>query len=119
MTNLSRQSIFRDTNGNLSIVTGVVGVMLVTAIGASLDGGRMFSNKQKLQSISDAAALMATQPAGISEQQRIALAEASIRSHVEQAGGLDISDTTIEVRENGGQVYVALSSEVPLIFAGV
>jgi len=119
MTKNQKPNFFRDTNGNLSIITGVVGLMLMTAVGASLDGGRMFSTKQNLQSITDAAALMAATPEGISVAERKRLAQTSIASHVERTGELDISATTIEVNDADGQVYVELSAKVPLIFGGV
>lgn len=94
-------------------------MLLLTAVGASLDGGQMFSTKQRLQSITDAAALMAASPEGVSVGKRKALAESSIKSHVKRVGGLDISSTTITVNEADGQVYVALVADVPLIFGGV
>lgn len=115
----TKHNFWRDTRGNLSITAGVVGVLLLTAVGASLDGGQMFSTKQRLQSITDAAALMAATPEGISAGKRKALAESSIRSHVERVGGLSISSTTVNVNEADGQVYVALAADVPLIFGGV
>ncbi|MGJ8559385.1 MAG: pilus assembly protein TadG-related protein [Litorimonas sp.] len=119
MTHYRNASFLRDTRGNLSIITGVVGVLLMTAVGASLDGGQMFSTKQRLQSITDAAALMATTPDGITASKRKDLAEASIYSHVEKVGGLNISSTTINVNEAEGQVYVALTADVPMLFGGV
>lgn len=93
--------------------------MLLTAVGASLDGGQMISTKQRLQSITDAAALMAATPEGVSAAKRKKLAESSIQSHVARVGGIDISSTTINVNEADGQVYVALSANVPLLFGGV
>lgn len=119
MTKLQKPDFFRDTNGNLSIITGVVGLLLLTAVGASLDGGRMFTTKQNLQSITDAAALMAATPEGVSSDRRRSLAQTSIDSHVQRAGDLDISATTITVNEADGQVYVELTAEVPMLFAGV
>lgn len=91
----------------------------MTAVGASLDGGRMFTTKQNLQSITDAAALMAATPEGVSPDRRRSLAQTSIDSHVQRAGDLDISATTINVNEADGQVYVELTAEVPMLFAGV
>lgn len=114
-----KTSFLRDTRGNLSITTGVVGVMLMTAVGATLDGGQMFSTKQRLQSITDAAALTATMPEGITPQRRKELAMSSIHSHSEKVGGLNISATTINVNEADGQVYVSLTADVPLLFGGV
>lgn len=119
MSHRTRSNFFRDTRGNLSITAAVVGVMLLTVVGASLDGGQMFSTKQRLQSITDAAALMAATPEGVSPAKRKALAEISIRSHVERVGRIDISSTTITVNEADGQVYVALAADVPLLFGGV
>lgn len=119
MTFLQKTSFLSDTRGNMSIIAGVVGVLLMTAIGATLDGTQMMSTKQRLQSITDAAALMAVTPEGITAEKRKALAESSIYSHAEKAGGLNIHSTTIEVNEADGQVYVALSANVPLLFGGV
>lgn len=119
MTHRSQSNFFQDTRGNMSIIAGVVGVMLLTAVGASLDGGQMISTKQRLQSITDAAALMAASPEGVSAEKRKALAESSIRSHVARVGGIDVSETTITVNEAEGQVYVALVANVPLMFGGV
>lgn len=114
-----RSTFLRDTRGNLSFTTGVAGLLLMTAVGATLDGGQMFSTKQRLQSITDAAALTATMPDGISEARRKQLAINSIESHVEKVGGLNLSETTINVREAEGQVYVSLTADVPLLFGGV
>lgn len=119
MANFLEHNFFHDTRGNMSIIAGVVGVMLLTAVGASLDGGQMISTKQRLQSITDAAALMAATPEGVSAAKRKKLAESSIQSHVARVGGIDISSTTINVNEADGQVYVALSANVPLLFGGV
>ncbi|GHA91613.1 hypothetical protein GCM10009069_13500 [Algimonas arctica] len=119
MAQFKKPDFWQDTNGNLSIITGVVGLLLITAVGASLDGGQMFSTKQRLQSITDAAALTATMPDGISSDRRKKLAVSSIYSHAEKVGGLNISETTIEVNEAAGQVYVSLTADVPLLFGGV
>lgn len=119
MAKQSKPSFFRDTSGNLSIISGVVGLLLLTAVGASLDGGRMFTTKQQLQSITDAAALMATQPEDIDKSARVSMAETSISNHVEQIGGLNITGTEIDVRDNGKQVYVSLTASVPMLFGGV
>lgn len=115
----TQHNFWRDTRGNLSITAGIAGVLLLTAVGASLDGGQMFSTKQRLQSITDAAALMAASPDGVSVEKRRILAESSIRSHVDKVGGLDISSTTININESEGQVYVALAAEVPMMFGGL
>lgn len=79
----------------------------------------MISTKQRLQSITDAAALTAVSPEGISAAARKALAEKSIESHVDKVDGLDVAATTIQVNEADGQVYVALTADVPLLFGGV
>lgn len=119
MANPHKRNILRDTRGNLSITTGVVGLLLMTAVGATLDGGQMFSTKQRLQSITDAAALSATMPDGISEARRKQLAINSIESHIAKVGGLNLSSTTINVYKAEGQVYVSLTADVPLLFGGV
>jgi Flp pilus assembly protein TadG len=108
-----------DSNGNLSITTGVVGLLLMTAVGATLDGTRMFSTKQSLQSVSDAAALMAATPEGISDAKRKAIARSSIANHMEMIHKYEISSTDIEVRGRGEEVYVSLTAEMPMMFGGL
>jgi len=119
MLNRLKFDFIRDTRGNLSITAGVVGMMLLAAVGASLDGGRMFTTKQKLQSISDAAALMAMTPDGVSAQHRRTLAATSIESHVKNVKGITIKSSAITVNDADGQVHVALSAEVPMLFGAV
>lgn len=112
------QSCYRqDNKGNLSISTAIVGVMLVSAIGASIDGARMVTTKHKLKSISDAAALMAMMPEKVSASERVRLAKSSVKTHSAVAGsGLKLNEPQIQVRDADGQVQVSLSAETSSLF---
>ncbi|MGB6229283.1 MAG: pilus assembly protein [Litorimonas sp.] len=109
-------SFFHGERGNLSITTGLVGVMLMTAAGAAMDGGRMITTKQRLQSVSDAAALMAAMPDDASTQERRATAQTSIRNHISRRGDIELSRADVSVTNGGSAVTVELAAEVPMLF---
>lgn len=113
------KSFWRNSQGNLTITTSVVGLMLATAVGAALDGSRLFTTHQSLQSITDAAALAAAMPERATTAKRIEIAKATIQKHADQLKRFEKISDGIEVKGSGEQVYVSLSAEVPMLFAGV
>ncbi|MEM7727874.1 MAG: TadE/TadG family type IV pilus assembly protein [Pseudomonadota bacterium] len=115
MTGAYFRKYWRDRRGNLSITTAIVGVMLLTAVGASLDGGRMITTKAKLQSITDAAALSAATPEKASPNQRRQLALRSIETHARRHTGMALGTPRIDVR-GSSDVEVALSAETSMLF---
>ena len=112
-------SFWRNAQGNLTITTSIVGLMLATAVGAALDGSRLFTTHQSLQSITDAAALAAAMPEKASNAKREGIAEGTIQKHSDQLRKFERVSETVEVIGTGEQVRVTLSAEVPLLFAGV
>ncbi|MEM9600450.1 MAG: pilus assembly protein TadG-related protein [Pseudomonadota bacterium] len=108
------------TRGNISVTTALVGLMLATAAGAPFDTGRQVTASQKLQSLTDAAALAAMAEPGLSAQQRKQRAGRAVEDLMRQTGGrfVDLSMDT-QVRKNGGQVYVSLATDVPMLFGGL
>ncbi|MGB3455721.1 MAG: pilus assembly protein TadG-related protein [Litorimonas sp.] len=105
--------------GNLTITTSIVGLMLATAVGASLDGARMMSSKSDIKAITDAAALAAAMPEKLSAQARKAAARSMIETHAAKVDGIKITDETIVVRNGGKEVEVSLAAEIPLLFGGL
>lgn len=113
------RDFWRNTRGNLTITTSVVGLMLMTAVGATLDGGRLFSTHQSLQAITDAAALAAATPEGVSESRRVEIAKATIRKHSGKFTQFENVQDAVEVRNSGKQVYVSLGADVPMLFGAL
>lgn len=116
MIQTNPQRFLADTQGNLSIVAAIAGTLLLTAVGASMDGGRLISTKMQLQSITDAAALMGAKPENISDEARSTLALRSVDAHVERRAGLTLHDRNVQVTDDGSTVKVRLTAEVPLLF---
>lgn len=120
VSDVSGKRVFwRNSRGNLTITSSLVGLMLVTAVGATMDGGRLFSTHQSLQSITDSAALAAATPEHASRAKRVEIAKATIQSHAGKFAQLENIAQSIEVRGGGDQVYVSLNAEVPMLFGGV
>ncbi|MFB9374837.1 pilus assembly protein TadG-related protein [Algimonas porphyrae] len=104
----------------MSITTALVGLMLATATGAAFDTGRQVTTSQKLQSISDAAALAAMSEPGMSDRERKAMALRSVNDFAKRSGAkyADLQ-ADAQVRAGGEQVYVSVATEVPMLFGGL
>ncbi|MEL6686934.1 MAG: hypothetical protein AAFP97_04865 [Pseudomonadota bacterium] len=63
--------------------------------------------------------MAAATPKDASHQKRVQIAKAAIQSHASKLAQFENIADNIEVRGTGEQVYVSLSAEVPMMFAGV
>lgn len=110
---------FQREDGNLSIIASVVGLLLATTIGATLDAGRMMGTQSNLQSIADAAALMAMSPEGISDEERQRLAAVSVENNLKNHSDVDLIFQAFTLSSDGRQLYVSLRADVPMLFGSL
>lgn len=111
---------FGSRRGNVSITTALVGLMLATAAGAAFDTGRQVTTSQKLQSMSDAAALAAMAEPGLSGKQRQQIAIRAVENLASQSGA-NFGSLSVEAQPRQGedQIYVSLATDLPMLFGAL
>ena len=117
---------FKATNGNMTVLFGLLLPVVVGGAALAVDIGRMVDERMQLQSVADAAALAAAHElylANATEQQVVAVAETFARSNaVDKTGTLAVNADVVQARHAsssgvGDAVEVALSKTVETTIA--
>ena len=107
-------SFTADTRGATSMIFALVLVPVVFLLGTSVDYGRAVTARTRLQSAADAAALATLNAPGLTEAERIALAETVFTANVSSDGLL--ANVTPTVTFPNGTTNVAAGQDVPTSF---
>ncbi|HZG58585.1 pilus assembly protein TadG-related protein [Paenibacillus sp.] len=106
-------ALARDERGNVIALVSLSMVALLAFAGLVIDGGLLMATRAQMQKAANAAALSAAQELTTSEAAVEAVAETVLHRHGEHAH-MDRLEVSMQDR-----VYVGLTAEVPLGFAGI
>jgi len=71
-------------DGNVAAIFGLMALPIFWAIGAAIDTGAVYSAHRPLQNLVDSAAIAGASKLGVKDDQRVATAEAFIKSNSAQ-----------------------------------
>jgi Flp pilus assembly protein TadG len=104
-----------DNSGNVAIVFSLALLPLMGLAGAALDYSRATQSRTRLQATADAAALKAVLAHGVTDQERIAIAQSVFKSAGVQFAG----DNPVTVTIDGRTVHVRATSRIKTSLLGV
>ncbi|NDC58198.1 MAG: hypothetical protein EBZ50_05105, partial [Alphaproteobacteria bacterium] len=117
MTEQMARALMRDRSGNVAMMWAVSALALSGLVGFSVDFGRAYTIREKLQNAADAAALAAERAKSKPEEERAALARRAFLSNLGQVE--DPTKVNIKFTSGPNGSRVTATAPAPLMFAGI
>lgn len=111
-----RRSFLRDTSGNVAMMWGLMGGVLVGLMGLTVDFTRAQAIRTQMQNAADGAVLVAERSANLTMAQREAAARAFFDSEMGDMAG-DATFSLVQLEEGGHQVTAYMP--MPVGLAGI
>lgn len=110
------RNLLRDESGHFAVITALIGVPLVVAIGLAVDTSNSFAYKDHVKTALDTASLAAVIPANLSDEERKAYAKKVFN---ENYSGHKDTDIIIDVTATRERVDMTAKAELPTYLGGI